>query len=151
MAEWRWQLHLEKKSQSLFQQKVLCNPCIFKNIFNWCESQSLFQQKVLCNDIKYADVLNCNRSQSLFQQKVLCNKQKLTMWNNRWRVTILILVEGSLQYNDFTDYNHFCKGHNPYFSRRFFAIWINELKKKSRKKSQSLFQQKVLCNINKCG
>ena len=37
-------------------------------------------------------------------------------------VTILILVEGSLQY-DYNDcYEVLDESHNPYFSRRFFAI-----------------------------
>ena len=61
------------------------------------------------------------RSQSLFQQKVLCNHMSV-YWRN--------LVN--------------C--HNPYFSRRFFAIRVLHILPAGYHPSQSLFQQKVLCN-----
>ena len=89
------------------------------------ESQSLFQQKVLCNPKTGEPYEVWTVSQSLFQQKVLCNKRSL-----------------SQQYNK-------AKCHNPYFSRRFFAILEKKRKRQMTVKSQSLFQQKVLCNT--CG
>ena len=87
------------------------------------ESQSLFQQKVLCNPKTGEPYEVWTVSQSLFQQKVLCNKRSL-----------------SQQYNK-------AKCHNPYFSRRFFAILEKKRKRQMTVKSQSLFQQKVLCNV----
>ena len=54
-------------------------------------------------------------------------------------VTILILIDGFLQY----EYNSFNKaglsGHNPYFNRWFSAIDKKAFKRFLRKKSQSLF------------
>ena len=54
-------------------------------------------------------------------------------------VTILILVDGFLQFEtiDYIDGRGF--GHNPYFSRWFSAIEFGEYKKKMYGESQSLF------------
>ena len=38
------------------------------------------------------------------------------------KVTILILVDGFLQYNRSASWDNFNEGHNPYFSRWFSAI-----------------------------
>ena len=162
---------LKPSSQSLFQQKVLCNdtnpeykkvnikvtililvegslqypiicncwtdkishnPYFSRRFFamlknpaksNYLDlSQSLFQQKVLCNIIKLNIYMNIIQSQSLFQQKVLCNSKR-----------------SKFNYSGITR-------HNPYFSRRFFAISYIDLDELKLNLSQSLFQQKVLCN-----
>ena len=49
---------------------------------------------------------------------ILLNKQSLTMTN----VTILILIDGFLQYSNmsFEEYGKLC--HNPYFNRWFSAM-----------------------------
>ncbi len=49
---------------------------------------------------------------------------KITCENCILEVTILILVEGSLQSVDEAINNASLNRHNPYFSRRFFAICI---------------------------
>ena len=54
-------------------------------------------------------------------------------------VTILILIDGFLQYSlSLQDFN--CKdSHNPYFNRWFSAIINNNVEVIAKKKSQSLF------------
>ena len=54
-------------------------------------------------------------------------------------VTILILVEGSLQFKNIEIKQGEVVCHNPYFSRRFFAINLNGLCCINSKMSQSLF------------
>ena len=58
---------------------------------------------------------------------------------NGKKVTILILVDGFLQYGIERRDKGDCLGHNPYFSRWFSAIKLSLLQKQGRKKSQSLF------------
>ncbi len=53
---------------------------------------------------------------------VFCNiwkEYQNTKWN---QVTILILVDGFLQYDNWIEYQPAAAGHNPYFSRWFSAI-----------------------------
>ena len=54
-------------------------------------------------------------------------------------VTILILVEGSLQFKNLEIKQGEVVCHNPYFSRRFFAISHQVVEKNKNAKSQSLF------------
>ena len=91
-------------------------------MFNWAESQSLFQQMVFCND-------DC-RINSFFSEVV----------------TILILVDGFLQYTINGMVRQPLKSHNPYFSRWFSAIVEAKKLAQSFLVSQSLFQQMVFCN-----
>ena len=110
-----------KRSQSLFQWNTLCNgKCIFF-ITNGIKSQSLFQWNTLCNFIRLMLDAGYSTSQSLFQWNTLCNKiisvvnvnslchnpcfsgilfaiRKRKTNPNRHIVTILVLVEYSLQY-----------------------------------------------------
>ena len=85
-------------------------------------------------------------SQSLFQQMVFCNILIIILKQSREKVTILILVDGFLQYSG--DYINGVNtvSHNPYFSRWFSAILSNPTVKSKFIKSQSLFQQMVFCN-----
>ena len=109
-------------------------------------------------------------SQSLFQQMVFCNADYFGVPMNRQTITILILVDGFLQYNKKEEiYSSkvsqslfqqmvFCNQgiffplwlltyyHNPYFSRWFSAILKGVNNGQSIKASQSLFQQMVFCN-----
>ena len=67
--------------------------------------------------------------------------------NNYWRikdryedyVTILILVDGFLQYSLDIDLIKSMLSHNPYFSRWFSAIKVLKMEKQQFIKSQSLF------------
>ena len=86
-------------------------------------------------------------SQSLFQQKVLCNEYGYNTNGELVLVTILILVEGSLQFK------------RSFKSQQIKNVTIlilvegslqyvrKNIYKKGFYKSQSLFQQKVLCNM----
>ena len=70
---------------------------------------------------------------------VFCNVNTFSRTNKALGVTILILVDGFLQFEtiDYIDGRGF--GHNPYFSRWFSAIEFGEYKKKMYGESQSLF------------
>ena len=54
-------------------------------------------------------------------------------------VTILILVEGSLQSAEVKADEAELSGHNPYFSRRFFAMLPDHRNETDTRQSQSLF------------
>ena len=90
------------------------------------QSQSLFQQMVFCNIIRQIFLALRMVSQSLFQQMVFCNISRANSKTIKNAVTILILVDGFLQYKTI----------------------IKELQ---QDESQSLFQQMVFCNIKKNG
>ena len=157
-------------SQSLFQQKCLCNVNTESKLLstkrhNPCFSRNVFAIKVRCNKVKLVFA-----SQSLFQQKCLCNDNGSEVWNWYKNVTILVLVEMSLQYmfkiiNDLIRTCHnpcFSRNvfaikkalirelnensHNPCFSRNVFAIFTYDDETYELGLSQSLFQQKCLCN-----
>ena len=85
-------------------------------------SQSLFQQMVFCNFKLSICICIIKQSQSLFQQMVFCNTIKYIRENSYISVTILILVDGFLQYITIflCPSNKVC--HNPYFSRWFSAM-----------------------------
>ena len=53
---------------------------------------------------------------------VFCNKRYNNILNNLTYVTILILVDGFLQYAERRNKSDSIAGHNPYFSRWFSAI-----------------------------
>ena len=136
-------------SQSLFQQMVFCNITVQTNFAIFEMSQSLFQQMVFCNHYsRFCVETTPTVSQSLFQQMVFCNiiinitaLIQLECHNpyfSRWfsaiksshiiilmgqQVTILILVDGFLQWTNIT--------------------YIDT----TLKESQSLFQQMVFCNV----
>ena len=59
---------------------------------------------------------------------VFCNKNKYTLSYKVENVTILILVDGFLQYHNVDAKNPAELSHNPYFSRWFSAISYSELK-----------------------
>ena len=48
-----------------------------------------------------------------------------TMEGCTYHVTILILVDGFLQYQNFKTKDSYSQSHNPYFSRWFSAMWLN--------------------------
>ena len=52
---------------------------------------------------------------------VFCNVTPLSNSNTEKKVTILILIDGFLQFIDET-LNHCVESHNPYFNRWFSAI-----------------------------
>ena len=85
-------------------------------------------------------------SQSLFQWKLLCNLKELEKAFNGAKVTILILVETSLQLKKEQLPTLLQKSHNPYFSGNFFAIPYGCCYSVADNRSQSLFQWKLLCN-----
>ena len=139
------------QSQSLFQQMVFCNTIMTHLREGEIRSQSLFQQMVFCNKedvlphiakrrhnpyfsrwfsaiFEYPINYTSNEeSQSLFQQMVFCNQYHQYEFNVKDGVTILILVDGFLQ-------------------------WASRYSKCSGgEKSQSLFQQMVFCNRNNEG
>ena len=72
--------------------------------------------------------------------------QPVKVLNMNLEVTILILVDGFLQYKLKFRIAVLKQSHNPYFSRWFSAIDSEEYKKGQKKVSQSLFQQMVFCN-----
>ena len=111
-------------------------------------SQSLFQQMVFCNKGGDKNEQPIGASQSLFQQMVFCNNMYVTTSTPLGVVTILILVDGFLQYEIKTIYRQVCTCHNPYFSRWFSAILIMLFCLALKQLSQSLFQQMVFCNMD---
>ena len=116
-------IHYRSEFQSLFQWKVLCNlvelawyvligpvsilvlvegTLQFGGVESICKIfktfQSLFQWKVLCNPRTPIFVQSWReRFQSLFQWKVLCNSDNVYIYTLPIRVSILVLVEGTLQ------------------------------------------------------
>ena len=134
------------QSQSLFQQKDLCNENMVKEIHKegqvtiliLVEGSLQFSKKHLLD-------FKVKLSQSLFQQKVLCNMSGRNNptpffchnpYFSRRFFAIQVRENMGLLY----------VSHNPYFSRRFFAILIKLIIQILYLLSQSLFQQKVLCN-----
>ena len=61
---------------------------------------------------------------------VFCNKEAILDYNNNPLVTILILVDGFLQYGHTKSHPNGRKSHNPYFSRWFSAI--KEIKRQQK-------------------
>ena len=61
------------------------------------------------------------------------------IWKGQKYVTILILIDGFLQYITLADIKCSLNGHNPYFNRWFSAILRNAEGKKIIAMSQSLF------------
>ena len=59
---------------------------------------------------------------------VFCNNIYLTRLNKLDIVTILILVDGFLQYEDGFAMVGVKNGHNPYFSRWFSAIGMKKMR-----------------------
>ena len=55
------------------------------------------------------------------------------------KVTILILIDGFLQFNGLFKMVSICISHNPYFNRWFSAIKYDAIRKNNSKSSQSLF------------
>ena len=70
---------------------------------------------------------------------VFCNKQVEEILQSETFVTILILIDGFLQYKIPYRYFNGENSHNPYFNRWFSAIENIELFKKALNRSQSLF------------
>ena len=163
------------KSQSLFQQMVFCNRIVPSDLFKILRSQSLFQQMVFCNMVWMMQSLQMHQSQSLFQQMVFCNEMISRGFDHiigghnpyfsRWfsairikpyasncmgNVTILILVDGFLQFQYMKDEYIEKESHNPYFSRWFSAIFFAYKSAQEIIMSQSLFQQMVFCNQTRC-
>ena len=135
------------KSQSLFQWNTLCNHMIFYICIMTIRSQSLFQWNTLCNIKAIEQMDGIFKSQSLFQWNTLCNslwnwfimivfpshnpcfsgilfaiKVQITIQITNAHVTILVLVEYSLQYYRQDIYLLLLLGHNPCFSGILFAI-----------------------------
>ena len=59
--------------------------------------------------------------------------------NQGKKVTILILIDGFLQYIKWSSNSYSISSHNPYFNRWFSAIYINEVINMIFGGSQSLF------------
>ena len=60
-------------------------------------------------------------------------------YSEKDKVTILILIDGFLQFNMNISSGFYCYGHNPYFNRWFSAIKQESTKKELKRMSQSLF------------
>ena len=56
-----------------------------------------------------------------------------------WIVTILILIDGFLQFEKIVNSKYDKTSHNPYFNRWFSAIEVINMKTTLKNKSQSLF------------
>ena len=70
---------------------------------------------------------------------VFCNQAMQISYEDFQKVTILILIDGFLQYHPI-DIKEFIKGsHNPYFNRWFSAIWVQHQEGDYDNASQSLF------------
>ena len=63
----------------------------------------------------------------------------LSIDNDNIKVTILILIDGFLQYMFGYGFNHYKNCHNPYFNRWFSAITYKKVKANPIILSQSLF------------
>ena len=70
---------------------------------------------------------------------VFCNAVLQVGITSIQNVTILILIDGFLQYKNQRRQQNHQKSHNPYFNRWFSAIMNIVIFKQSEKKSQSLF------------
>ena len=109
-------------------------------------SQSLFYWKPLCNIITGLDRTNHKTSQSLFYWKPLCNTNLPKGAILVPIVTILILLETSLQSKMENPSSQLKSSHNPYFTGNLFAIDSKINVVFCNKTSQSLFYWKPLCN-----
>ena len=70
---------------------------------------------------------------------VFCNTDTKTKHSHHAKVTILILIDGFLQYIQYAFMYVETNSHNPYFNRWFSAIANEEYVWKSEYESQSLF------------
>ena len=70
---------------------------------------------------------------------VFCNEEIKNLTNLLEIVTILILIDGFLQYVYNQSIFKNKRSHNPYFNRWFSAISINFEDFEAKKESQSLF------------
>ena len=70
---------------------------------------------------------------------VFCNKTNEKQVCYACAVTILILIDGFLQYKMTPMLLHIAGSHNPYFNRWFSAMIIMVIKQITLDKSQSLF------------
>ena len=70
---------------------------------------------------------------------VFCNINVNGLFELLTCVTILILIDGFLQFNSVSFFPSVQKGHNPYFNRWFSAIIIRTVEYIKDYKSQSLF------------
>ena len=55
---------------------------------------------------------------------VFCNKVTKKEDRDIKSVTILILIDGFLQYSEYTSFNKAGLSHNPYFNRWFSAMYL---------------------------
>ena len=70
---------------------------------------------------------------------VFCNREQESCIISSEEVTILILIDGFLQFIKDPLINHLNTSHNPYFNRWFSAIVFFDLFDDEELKSQSLF------------
>ena len=70
---------------------------------------------------------------------VFCNikVEKVVGYYNQ--VTILILIDGFLQCDNYENKNDWKRSHNPYFNRWFSAIFVDDVEQLREVLSQSLF------------
>ena len=158
-------------SQSLFQWNTLCNRKAGLSAQVVHGSQSLFQWNTLCNLEIDSNYIFENLSQSLFQWNTLCNiaiegiyeicflvtilvlVEYSLQWLNVMKlkkfhmVTILVLVEYSLQFLPTKNIHRTLFCHNPCFSGILFAIDEGDIEYRKKFLSQSLFQWNTLCNL----
>ena len=114
------------------QKKNRHNPCFSGNLFTMADSLILYRLVI--------------RSQSLFQWKPLYNEFNGEEHTIGKMVTILVLVETSLQCQVETLKAQNQKCHNPCFSGNLFTMKIMVEEKDEYITSQSLFQWKPLYN-----
>ena len=70
---------------------------------------------------------------------VFCNREQAKKELDKLSVTILILIDGFLQFEQVVTKKEDKSSHNPYFNRWFSAIIICVSPNGTYKKSQSLF------------
>ena len=77
----------------------------------------------------------CNSEWDSLNKGVKCHNPYFNRWFSAIQenkkgiiyigVTILILIDGFLQFKHYENIPTLHKGHNPYFNRWFSAIWLN--------------------------
>ena len=106
-----------------------------------------FIGKLLAIKIAFDIEQSVIESQSLFYWKTPCNKRITCKKRNLERVTILVLLENSLQYKANRCLQVGSIRHNPCFIGKLLAMVIVKYLVKNIVMSQSLFYWKTPCNV----
>ena len=93
---------------------------IYLNLIN--KSQSLFCWKLLCNCKKIDEIEIALKVTILILLETSLQYDHISWYKIPRPVTILILLETSLQYDEPGPLKIHEEGHNPYFAGNFFAM-----------------------------